>query len=126
MTDANLIHSKLENARRDLLDLTTRNRLISTARSSTRSGRLEIEDELAEEVFRILVQEKKAMSFLARPKESEEDGDATGGELLFQPEDDDDQEDSDALAERHVDRNLQTAFTSEQPVPTARPCPRNL
>ena len=69
MADPNLIHNKLENARRDLLDLTTRNRLISMSRSSTRSGRLEIEDELAEQVFRILVQEKKAMTFLARPKE---------------------------------------------------------
>jgi hypothetical protein len=112
MADPNLIQNKLENARRDLLDLTTRNRLISTSRSSTRSGRLEIEDELAEEVFRILVQEKKAMSFLARPKDS--DAGEANVDLLFQPEDDDEQEESGAVADRHVDRSLQTTLTSEK------------
>ena len=53
MTENNVLHAKLESARRELLDLTTRNRLLSTSRSATRSGRLEIVDELSEEVFRI-------------------------------------------------------------------------
>ena len=61
MADLNLIKDKLQSARRDLLDLTTRNRLISTSRSSSRSSRLEIEDDLAEEIFRILVKDRKAM-----------------------------------------------------------------
>ena len=89
MAEIKLIHDKLESARRALLDLTTRNRLISTSRSSTRSGRLEIVDELSEEVFRILVQDKKAMAFLPRLQDDNEDeGDAEETGLLFQPDDD--------------------------------------
>ncbi|QDU44533.1 ATP-dependent RecD-like DNA helicase [Symmachiella dynata] len=114
MVDSKSILEKLESARRDLLDLTGRNRLISTPRSSTRSGRLEIVDELAEAVYRILVQENKMMSFLARPEDGGEETDSTNGELLlFQP-DDEDEQDNSGVAERHVDRNLQTTFASEQ------------
>ncbi len=40
MSEDSVLHSILENARRELLDLTARNRLLNTARSSTRSGRL--------------------------------------------------------------------------------------
>ena len=84
MADSSVIHDRLESARRDLLDLTTRNRLLSTSRSSTRSGRLEIVDELSDEVFRILVQDKKSMSFLAGASSSE----AQESGLLFQPDED--------------------------------------
>lgn len=113
MADPSLIRNKLEHARRELLDLTTRNRLINTSRSNTRSGRLDIVDERAEEVFRILVQEKRAMSFSPRFQERE---DSKGGddetELMLQPNEDDEQ--MVGLADRHTDANLQTALTSEQ------------
>ena len=46
-----VLNAALDNARRELLDLTTRNRLLSTSRGRTRSSRLEIVDELSEEVF---------------------------------------------------------------------------
>ena len=72
MSQARSIRDKLEQARQELLDLSMRNRLLNTARSSNRSTRLEIDDEIAGEVFRILVQENASMTFLARaePEES--------------------------------------------------------
>lgn len=54
----NTLIEKLDIARKDLLDLTARNRLVNTPRGSGRSGRLEIVDELSEEVFRHLVRSK--------------------------------------------------------------------
>lgn len=59
MSSDDVLLSALENARQELLDLSTRNRLLSTSRGSTRSSRLDIVDELSEEVFRHLVTEKK-------------------------------------------------------------------
>jgi very-short-patch-repair endonuclease len=64
MPEPEVIQQKLEAARRELLDLTGRNRLLNTQRSSSRSSRLEIVDEKSAEVFRHLVVEGKAMSFL--------------------------------------------------------------
>jgi hypothetical protein len=48
------VRAALEAYRAKLLDLTARNRLIHTQRSTSRSGRLEIVDESSDEVFRIL------------------------------------------------------------------------
>jgi hypothetical protein len=64
MPAQDVIQQKLEAARRELLDLTGRNRLLNAQRSSSRSSRLEIVDEKTQEVFRRLVVEGKAMSFL--------------------------------------------------------------
>lgn len=64
MPEQDVIQQKLEAARRELLDLTGRNRLLNTQRSSSRSSRLEIVDEKSQEVFRHLVLEGKAMGFL--------------------------------------------------------------
>lgn len=107
----------LERARRDLLDLSARNRLLNTPRSHRRSSRLEIVDERSDEVFRLLVTEGRAMSFLPAVELNEEDralleeSAAAGQEiLLFQPEDEPDDE---ALARRHTDRKLQTSLPSE-------------
>src|SRR5271157_634167 len=54
----------IQNTRRELLDLSARNRLINTPRGSSPGRRIEIVDERSEEVFRLLVRERKAMSFL--------------------------------------------------------------
>lgn len=109
------IREKLDRARRDLLDLTCRNHLVNTPRQTSRHGRLEIVDELSEEVFRHLVPEGKAMSFLpaSNVERAGADGDPSveaGG--LAQPEDD--EEESGGLAARHTDDRLQTALSSEQ------------
>lgn len=65
MTHDDAIAQRLEIARRELLDLTGRNRLLNTQRSANRSTRLEIIDEISQEVFRHLVSDGKAMSFLS-------------------------------------------------------------
>ncbi len=106
------IHSILENARRDLLDMTARNRLLNTPRRSSRSGRLEITDELSQEVFRHLVLERRPMSFLPARSEDEVDEEEREQEtgLLFQPEE---EVSENGLAARHVDDRLQTHLTSE-------------
>jgi len=113
MTEDSALHSILEDARRELFDTTMRNRLINTSRSRTRSSRLEIVDEVSDEVFRRLVTEGKAMSFLPVPDEgqAEDGGDEEKG-LLFQPEDDD--LDENGLAARHIDDKLQTGLTSDR------------
>ena len=112
MTVENPIHRKLEASRRDLLDLTTRNRLISTARTSSRSGRLEIIGERLEEIFRILVVEGKAMTFL--PNDTNDDAIEDRQFRLFQPpEDDFETDDEDDPAEQHIDLHLQTPLADE-------------
>ena len=110
MSEDSVLHSVLENARRELLDLTARNPLLNTTRSSTRSSRLEIVDEVSGEVFRHLVAEGKAMSFL--PVREEEQTEGNGDEdqgLLFQPEDDELdkavlQRDTSTTSYKHVSR----------------------
>ncbi len=64
MSSRETVLAKLEAARRDLLDLSGRNRLLNTPRRRTRTSRLDVVDELSEEVFRHLVAEGRAMSFL--------------------------------------------------------------
>ena len=58
------IEAKLEQARRNLLELSTRNRLISMPVRRRRAKIIEIADERSDEVFRILVSEGQEMSFL--------------------------------------------------------------
>ena len=67
------VHAKLEAARRDLLDLTRRNRLLNFKPRGRTSIR--IVDELPEEVYRILVSEGKRMQFRSL-EESPEDATA--------------------------------------------------
>jgi len=112
MPSHTVLNAVLENARRELLDLTTRNRLLSTARRDSRSSRLEVVDEISEQVFRTLVVDKKAMSFL--PVADEEAADAADDEpgLLFQPGDQD--LTGDDTAARHKDDKLQTRLTSDR------------
>ena len=61
------IDEKLEQARRDLLDLSGRNPLLNTRRGG-RTRNLNVIDEKADELFRILVAEGKEMGFLDRPE----------------------------------------------------------
>ena len=54
---------QLEVARRDLLELSTQNRLLDTKRDQDSGLSLEIEDELADQVFRLLVTDAQPMRF---------------------------------------------------------------
>ncbi|WP_010581776.1 DUF3320 domain-containing protein [Schlesneria paludicola] len=63
------VASVLDRTRQNLLDLSLRNRLINSPRGETRSQRLDVIDERSEDVFRILVRDEKAMTFLAAREE---------------------------------------------------------
>lgn len=60
---SDVLLKQLELARRDLLELSTQNRLLHTQRDQATGVALEIRDELAEEVFRQLVTEGGSMRF---------------------------------------------------------------
>src|SRR4051812_1049426 len=73
------IVEKLTRARRELLDLSARNRLLHVARDTSRSGRLDIVKERSEDVYRILVRDGRAMTFLGSdsdPDKADDDPDA--------------------------------------------------
>ncbi len=69
--DYETVKKCLEKARKDLLDLSARNRMLNTPRKSTRSSRIEIVGMHSSEVFDILVRQERKMRF--RPKPDEED-----------------------------------------------------
>lgn len=108
-----MLEQKLDSTRKDLLDLSARNRLINTRRTATRSSRLDVVDELADEIFRILVTEKRKMSFLPKPEPGDnqtpeenigvdefEVEDGLDSWSLAQPDED---EETDGIAARHTD-----------------------
>src|SRR5918997_1402062 len=99
------VSSIIEASREELLDLGLRNPLLNYR--SSRARGVEVVDELPAEIFRILVRERKAMSFKSAPEEAENgSGDAL---FLAQPGDEDGQE---GPAARHVDSQLQTNLGS--------------
>jgi very-short-patch-repair endonuclease len=103
---------RIQVTRRELLDLSARNRLISTPRSS-QGRKVEIVDERSEEVFRLLVRERKALSFLSGGDESEAGkGVDANSPLLTQP--DESWSGDGTLDPRHVDLRLQTRLSSER------------
>lgn len=105
MADSNPLFKKLKEAQLQALNLTARNRLLHTPRTSSRSSRLEIVDELSNEIFRLLVQENKGMAFLPA-EDPPEQADEDQPQMLPQPEDE--AEENGSLAARHVDTRLQT------------------
>jgi very-short-patch-repair endonuclease len=113
------ILAKLNHARRELLDLSTRNRLLSAPRNNKRAKTVEVVDELADEVFRILVTEGRSMTFLAQPEDEDvlQPGELTEPSLaasytvppLAMP---DEEDEGNGTAARHLDRKLQTKLES--------------
>lgn len=61
------LRRKLELSRRELLDLTARNRLLHAPRRQSRSSSIEIIDERSEHLHRLLVIDGKSMTFDAAP-----------------------------------------------------------
>ena len=110
--------SRLEISRKELLDLGLRNPLINHRQ---RAKQIKIVDELATEIYRLLVIEGRQMSFSALPvdmvkalaeRESSDEADAVNWEdLLAQPGDALQEGD---LAARHTDTKLQTTMVSEK------------
>lgn len=116
-----LITRQLEKSRQALLDLSTRNRLLSLPQAAT-ARVLHFADERTDEVYRLLAGESKAMSF-APAKAEEEQAAADPAEAqetqttlaLPQPEESvDEQLDARGMAQRHRDLKLQTRLSSEK------------
>ncbi|MEE9403762.1 MAG: DUF4011 domain-containing protein, partial [Algisphaera sp.] len=136
--DPQVIADRLDAARQDLLELSTRNRLLSTPRHRKRAKALEVVDERSDEMYRLLVEGKASLTFLkAADKSPEEIGQdespegksaaephveaGSAGELfekeaLEQPEDDGTQDvradESGITPKRHLDLKLQTTLNS--------------
>lgn len=104
----------VEVLRRQLLDISKRNRLTNTPVGKRYARQLDIVDERSDEVFRILHVERKKMTFEANP-EAASDGqddtdDAAGETAVFVPGDDDL---ASVPAAHHLDRKLRTALGAE-------------
>lgn len=129
MDEAEIV-KRLATARQELLDLSSRNRLLNTPLTAGRSNRLDIVDELSDEVFARLMSKNGTFSFLPTEEpeepadenaEAEEQSEAEEGSTpdVFAefegpslPQPDDDSEAGPAA--RHTDDKLQTRLTSEQ------------
>jgi hypothetical protein len=106
----NTTYKKLEAARQELLDLGLRNKLINYQLLKTRG--VEIVDELPKQIYEILVEKERQMSFFSSPDPEEKGEENEEQELLFeQPEE---EEDINSVAARHTDTKLQTAHISAQ------------
>lgn len=108
------IDAKLERARIRLLDLSARNRLLNIPRGKSRNRSLiDVIDERASEVFRLLVKEARALTFVPGRTSADASEDIDGDEIadLAQPEDDG--VDARGVANRHADTRLQTRLTSK-------------
>ncbi len=109
------VRATLDDARKDLLDLSLRNKLLNYRPLKTKG--VEIIDELPTEVFRILVNEGRSMSFLSIPEEEQEKGNQ---QALFREEQDiiieglgQPEEDENGIALRHMDNKLQSPYISQ-------------
>jgi very-short-patch-repair endonuclease len=108
---ADSIRARLDKARRQLLDLSTRNRLVHTPLDNSRAKMIQITDEISQQVLQTLVRDGKAMTFLpGRDAATDEVGESGQLSLLPQPADD---IDDNGVALRHLDARLQTAMSSE-------------
>jgi very-short-patch-repair endonuclease len=109
----------LNTSRKELLDLSTRNRLLSIPVDSRSARILRVRDELSEQVFRLLVCEKKTFSFLpgrlsgAQAELGELGGEDNGNDEIGLPQPDEEQGPGAGLAKRHVDSRLQTVLSPE-------------
>ena len=121
---ADSIQKQLDDSRRELLDLSTRNRLISIPIGSKSARLIQIFDEKSEEVYRRLISDKKTFTFL--PGKSQAELAKKNGEQLANllPSDDIEQlvdlplpeEEVDSAtgkAKRHTDSRLQTRLSPE-------------
>lgn len=111
------IEKKLERARMELLDLSARNRLLHTPRFSKSAKTIDVIDEKSIEIFRLLVRESKAFTFVAgRPDrtdnkpEVDDEEDPVSGNELAQPEESGEADDRGVFL-RHADTKLQTRMT---------------
>src|SRR5258708_3610081 len=111
------VRQHLEHNRKELFDLSSRNRLVSIPKASKSARLSHIIDEKADQIFRILKQEEKSMSFLPGRKSAdgetgEDDGDGGYKLPMALPEEGDDEK-GNGVAKRHSDSRLQTALSPD-------------
>ncbi len=110
--DSNLsVEAKIERARTELLDLSARNRLLHVPRFSKSAKTIDIVDEKSSEIFRLLVSEGKAMTFLAGAKGRDSQNGEESESLIELALPDDDERDESGRLVRHADTKLQTRMT---------------
>lgn len=104
----------LEKSRQSLLDLSLRNRLLNVSKQAKNAKIIHIADEISSEVYRLLVQSGKTMTFL--PGKEDKSGDANEenkDDIATLPQPGDNEEiDERGIAARHSDKHLQTLLTS--------------
>ncbi|RUY93073.1 DUF4011 domain-containing protein, partial [Mesorhizobium sp. M7A.F.Ca.CA.001.12.2.1] len=113
------LKEKLERARMELLDLSARNRLLNVPRFSKSAKTIDIVDEKSSEIYRLLVTEGKAFTFLAgkpdRPKAGQDESSPPDEEIDYSPvalaQPEDDGVDNRGISARHSDTKLQTRMT---------------
>ena len=111
------IQELLDRSRKELLDLSTRNRLLSIPVNSKSARIIQVYDELSVEIFRLLVTDKKRLSFL--PGKATKPAAVTSSPELFDdeelglPQPEDDEVGVNGIASRHSDPRLQTSLTPE-------------
>lgn len=104
------IAEKLELARKELLDLGFRNKLIN--HRLLKSKGIQADDELSDQLYNILVEKGNKMYFDPVPEEEEEE-EGREEEDLFdfsQPEEEEDK----TVSERHTDNRIQTSHSSKR------------
>jgi very-short-patch-repair endonuclease len=106
------LHEILGEARKELLDLSARNRLISTPRGKSRTSAITVVGESAAQVFQRLVVEKKSLTFLPGRGNPKANGD---GEFDSVDEADAEEEESTIsyAGVDQADNRLQTALAAE-------------
>lgn len=111
----------LEDCRRELLDLSARNRLLSMPIESKSARVIHVRDEMSDAVFRLVVGDRKAMSFLpgvekkaptVRSRQPANENNLDEEEVGL-PQPDDLMDEATGEARRHVDTKLQTALASD-------------
>ena len=100
----------IEKTRRDLLELTARNRLVHTPLDGKRKTWLRIVDERSDCVFDLLVMQGKTLSFLSSGADEDDENERDQFIEAFDSKDDGDGE----YAERHTDSQLQTTLSDEK------------
>ena len=119
MTGPSSIREHLSAARRELLDFGLRNPLLNYR--TTKARGLDVHDELPAEVYRILVEDGRAMSFLPVPERNGPKEDLFEGEIDESGEFEGDlsvllaglsDEEKEGTASRHTDTKLQTPYTT--------------
>ena len=105
---------RLNDARDKLVDRNLRNKLIHTSLKNNRSRHLRIWDELSDQVFSCLLEQKKSMGFLfvPDPKDADESG-LDDSESLLETSQELDDEILGNDPNRHTDNDLQTKHSRE-------------